>query len=679
MKSGFLCFYLFASLGLWAQSNPVPFVAEPLVPTSVSPGSPQFTLTVNGTGFVSGSVVNWNGQALTTQFISKSRLMAAIPASRVTKAGTASVTVVNPGSAHLTSNVAYFAVVAPVVSVAFSGSQLQNFAKYPVASIAADFNGDGIMDMAITTGWPDSSVDILLGKGDGSFRPAVAYHAGTSPGSMVTGDFNGDGKLDLVVLEGDGYVSKSLSLFLGNGDGTFQPALGVLAGGFQSAAVAGDFNGDGKLDLAVAEYGYLSILLGNGDGTFVRHQTVNNSSGICAGDFNGDGILDLAVAFSYYGQPVNDVHVFLGRGDGTFLNSVGYKTGEQDATGIACSDLSGDGVVDLIVGTTNGATVLLGNGDGTFGLGSTYITAPEVGHSLVVADFNGDGNLDVAVEDNGNFLANNISVLLGKGDGTLEAASYFQSGFGGFDLSAGDFNNDGAMDLAVPAGGNVYTPGYGFVSLQTNGSAILFSAATLEFTSPQLLGTRSATQSVTMTNVGKEQLDIAKIGLLGPNSLDFHQTNDCGTSLAIGAACRIDVTFAPKDRGWRATSLTVTANTITHNESIPLFGIATSVTLSPSSLSFGNQAVGTVSPPQTVTFTNVGNKPVSISSLGFIGQFPQVFLQTNNCGTTVAAGASCTINVQFAPKLKRGFIENFAVKDDGGGQMQEIPVSGTGT
>ena len=121
------------------------------------------------------------------------------------------------------------------------------------------------------------------------------------------------------------------------------------------------------------------------------------------------------------------------------------------------------------------------------------------------------------------------------------------------------------------------------------------------------------------------------------------------------------------------------ANTVAPNQSISLFGVATSVTLSPSSLNFGNQKKGTVSDPQVVTLTNVGNKPVSIYSLGIIGQFPSVFLQTNNCGTTVAPGASCAINFQFAPQLTRGFIESLAVKDDGGGQMQTVQVTGTGT
>jgi FG-GAP-like repeat/HYDIN/CFA65/VesB-like, Ig-like domain/FG-GAP repeat len=407
---------------------------------------------------------------------------------------------------------------------------------------------------------------------------------------------------------------------------------------------------------------------------------VNNSSGICAGDFNGDGILDLATTFQYYDEPPKGVQVFLGRGDGTFPEGVGYATDDHDATGIACADLSGDGIADLIVGTLDGATILLGHGDGTFGAGVTYLTQPQNGHSLVVADFNGDGKLDVVINNEYGVFGNSVSVLLGNGDGTLRAASYFQSGLGDYaDLTTGDFNNDGAMDLGEAASGNALAPGYGFVSLQTNGSAILFSAAALDFNAVQLLGTQSAPQSVVMTNVGKERLDIARIGLLGTNPHDFQQSNNCGTSLPIGSSCQIDVTFDPQDRGWRRTSLTVTANTITHDQSISLFGVATSVTLSPSSLNFGNQKVGTVSDPQVVTLTNVGNKPVSIYSLGIIGQFPQVFLQTNTCGTSVAAGASCTINVQFAPQLTRGFIESLGVKDDGGGQTQKIQVAGTGT
>ena len=181
-----------------------------------------------------------------------------------------------------------------------------------------------------------------------------------------------------------------------------------------------------------------------------------------------------------------------------------------------------------------------------------------------------------------------------------------------------------------------------------------------------------------MTNVGKERLDIAQIGLPGTNPHDFQQSNDCGTRLAIASSCQIDVTFDPKSAAGEQRPLRSPPILVAPNQSITVFGVATSVKLSPSSLNFGNQKIGTVSDPQTVTFTNVGNKPVHLSPRHH-WPVPQIFLQTNNCGTTVAPGASCAINVQFAPQLKRVFIESLAVKDDGGGQMQTVQVTGTGT
>ena len=684
----FFLLILLAAVSMWAQSTPVPFVSQPLVPTSVAPDAPGFTLTVNGTGFVSGSVVNWNGSPRSTQFVSKSQLRAAISAADVEKAGTASVSVTNPGAGNLVSNVTFFSVVTPVTKVAFSGSEFSTSAANPSAVAVADFNGDGIPDLAATNdifidNVAHSTVVALLGNGDGTFRQTDTQLAGVAPDGVLSGDFNGDGKPDLIVLESDGYLSKNLSFYAGHGDGTFEPAVTSMAGAFQQNAVAGDFNGDGKLDLAVAEYNYVAILLGNGDGTFTSHQMIYNLSwGICAGDFNGDGILDLAVASSYEGEPPRAVKIFLGQGDGTFKAGEGYSA-EQDATAIATADLNGDGVLDLVVGSTSGATVLLGNGDGTFGASVTYPTSVEGGHPVTIADFNGDGIPDIALADDAYVggSIDQIAILLGKGDGTFLPAEYFQGGLGDYNLPllAGDFNGDGAMDLVLPAGGANVIPGYGYLALQTSGPAELFSFSDVYFTSVQLLGTQSAAQSVTMTNVGKKRLDIAHIGMLGTNPRDFVQSNDCGSSLSVGSTCNIDVTFTPKDRGARGASLTVTANTAPSQQSIPLYGVGGSVTLLPSSLSFGSQPVGTVSAAQAVTLTNIAKEALTISQLGFIGQFPGAFLQTNDCGTMVAPGASCTVNVQFAPPLKRAFDENFGVTDNGGGQIQTIPVSGTGT
>ena len=268
-------------------ANPVPLINEPLVPDAIAPGGAGFNLTVNGTGFASGSVVKWNGSSRATTFVSPSRLKASIRASDVAKAGTAFVTVVNPGPGGGTSNVVFFEATIPSSSIALGAPSSYSVGINPNSVAVGDFNGDGKLDLAVANSF-DNFVSVLLGKGDGTFQAAVNYGTGSGPLSVAVGDFNGDGKLDLVVTNA---FDNNVSVLLGNGDGTFQAAVNYGAGSAPNSVAVGDFNGDGKLDLAVANNGSnnLSVLLGNGDGTF--QAAVNYSAGkgpysVAVGDFN---------------------------------------------------------------------------------------------------------------------------------------------------------------------------------------------------------------------------------------------------------------------------------------------------------------------------------------------------------------------------------------------------------
>src|SRR5438445_205625 len=190
----------------------------------------------------------------------------------------------------------------------------------PSGIAVGDFNGDGKLDLAVVN-FGDWNVYVLLSNGDGTFQAARSVYfasGGGFPWSIAKGDFNGDGKLDLVVSN---YGDNSLSVLLGNGDGTFRPAPSLTVGYGPAGVVVGDFNGDGKLDLAVANLNdnTLSVLLGNGDGTFQTPQTfaspgMTHPYFVAVSDFNRDGKQDLVVTNHLYAT----VSVLLGNGDGTF-------------------------------------------------------------------------------------------------------------------------------------------------------------------------------------------------------------------------------------------------------------------------------------------------------------------------------------------------------------------------
>jgi hypothetical protein len=319
----------------------------------------------------------------------------------------------------------------------------------PSSIATADFNGDGIPDMAIANS-NGNSLTILLGNGDGTFTPvSETPQTGSTPVFVAVADFNGDGKADLAVAN---LNSNSLTILLGNGDGTFTPSLmSPATGNGPESVTVSDFNRDGIPDLAVANYSgnSVTVLLGNGDGTFnataMSPQTGNNPLSITSADFNGDGISDLAVT-NYYG---NSVTVLLGNGDGTFsATAVSPQTGTFPQS-IAVADLNGDGKPDLAVANwwSNTVTVLLGNGDGTF---NTSAVSPQTGDgptSIAVGDFNQDGNADLAVPS---LYGGELTILLCNGNGTFTAASVSpQMASYPYAMAVADFNGDGFPDLAV--------------------------------------------------------------------------------------------------------------------------------------------------------------------------------------------------------------------------------------
>ena len=313
-----------------------------------------------------------------------------------------------------------------------------------------DFNRDGRIDFASVSPVANT-VSVRFGDGKGGFTAGPTLPVGSVPASIVAGDWNADGKLDLAVantgLPPPG--SDDVSVLLGDGAGAFAPAQSFPAGGsIPSSIISGDFNGDGRLDLAVANRGVsaASILLGDGVGGFAfagQFSLVFQSVfSIAAGDFNGDGNLDLVGTNDFAGF----VTVLLGTGTGSFGAPHQFPAGILPLA-VAVGDVNDDGKVDLVVANEAGSTVsvLLGDGLGAF-LSPTPFPAGNGTRSVALADFNTDGHLDIAAV---NEQSSTVSVLLRDGSGGFGPTTNFPAGTFPRFVAIADFDGDTLPDLAV--------------------------------------------------------------------------------------------------------------------------------------------------------------------------------------------------------------------------------------
>jgi hypothetical protein len=607
----------------------------------------------------------------------------------------------------------------------------------------ADVNGDGKADLLVANLCGDYDlqdevcrdngiIGVMLGNGDGTFQAVAPYDAGGSyTASVAVADVNGDGKPDVVV--GDGcmvdceFETGVVAVLLGNGDGTFQAPVVYDYDGMRPESIAiTDINGDGKPDIMEADYfGAVGVLLGNGDGTF--QSLVSYASGgsaaysVAVADVNGDGRPDLMLATIGAASVLINTSIFptttalvSSPNPSDYSRAVIftatitplYEFGKTMPTGLVkffdgttnlgSSSLNSAGIASLSTSTltigTHNITASYA-GDPNFGSSTSQVLSqvvqgaivqlspPSVNFGNVTVGGNGvKQGILVNLTNTGN-VALTISAIAITG---ADSADFIQNNLCPSSLAPG-FNCTISVQF-VPTTTGTRT---GAVTITDNAAnspqsvaltgvgvlpAVSLAPASLSFAT-QVVFTNSKTQTVTLNNTGLGYLFITNIGISGP----FTQTNSCGSTVNPGSSCTFTVTFKPTKAGAVTGSLSITDNAPLSPQTVSLKGTGTDVQFNPVSFNFGNQPVGTKSLPKKITLSNKGSVAVSISKISLTGTNAADFPQTNTCGTSVAAGASCFITVTFTPSAAGKRTANVSVIDNGGGSPQTVSLTGTGT
>ncbi|MFZ1919578.1 MAG: FG-GAP-like repeat-containing protein [Terriglobales bacterium] len=557
---------------------------------------------------------------------------------------------------------------------------------------AADFNGDGLQDLVFPSGCgpgvscTPSGFTLLLSNGTGGYQTPVSSTAPVEGSRfLIVGDFNGDGKPDVATFNDSdpSATADSVSIFMNTSNGTFAAPNVFEAGGeTPTSIVTGDFNGDGKLDIAVLEYDsssqpLLGILLGNGDGTFqpvITSSTNNFGMWMAAADFNGDGKTDLIMLAN---ATEGSAEVFLSNGDGTFTAGQVYDSGGRGSAVVAAGDVNGDGKPDVVIANqcepingdvncANGSiSVLLGNGDGTFNPAPSQVVTDGNLQSMSLADLNADGKLDaVATTETG------VAVFLGNGDGTFQAPTIYAAleVAQNVQMAIADLNGDGGLDIVQPSGSQLailYSQGFQYPIAVPTPASVKFAN--------EVIGTTSATKTVTLSNAGTATLNIAGFTASGDFAV---ASSTCGATLAVGKKCNVKVTFTPSSLGTRTGGLVFSDNGVPQTQTVALSGAGVEpATLTPAFATYAVRKVGTTSAAKTLTLVNSQSAELDGIAISTSGDFA---VSSTTCGTSLAAKGKCTIGVTFMPTATGTRTGQLSVSDSASNSPQVSNLTGTG-
>jgi len=582
----------------------------------------------------------------------------------------------------------------------------------PQSVVAADFNGDGISDLAIANLF-GPTVTILLGNGDGSFKAGQTLTTGAFPPGIAVGNFGGvHGNTDLVVTNGL-TATPQATFFLSNGDGTFTQGPSVAVKGTPGAMVAVALNGT-----------YIAVPNGNSADNATGFVSFLSSASpfpvvqsVPVGD-NPEGIV--AMSFGVVVTQENDAGTItvLTGAPGSFTVAATLPTGSTPI-GIASGDFKSNGQVrDLVVANHNDNTVSIfyGSGTGAFTAGPV-LPVGQGPYGVVTGDFNGDGKTDIVVA---NKIDNTVSVLFGNGDGTFQPGVTLPVGQAPAMPVVGDFSGHGPVDLVVtntaddtitilpsqimqtaiatasgisPAGAGAHQVDASYPG-DSNYNASVSVATTLSLTAQKVSTNLTLTPNPIASVFGQQVMLSATLSPYNEGGVNtngetvtfYNGTTSLGTGMLSSGVATLNITSLPLGTDSLTAQFAGDANfTASTSAAVAIMVTQTAVpapvaSLSPSSLTFASQVSGTASSAQTTTLSNTGNAPLSITGAGvaITGANAADFSQTSQCGTSVAAGANCVISVVFKPSLSGGpEAATLNVTDNANGSPQQVQLSGT--